>query len=309
MAYRYYDNFGPSRPREATGGIRAASQRGGFGKSWWARRWLEVLEGFHLGARLSRGRSYARRGQVLSIDVDTGAATARVQGSRAQPYRVQVNVKTLEDSDWGKLGAALQERPVFAAMLLAGRMPEDIEDVFNDAGLSLFPSQEVDLETGCSCPDWSNPCKHVAAVYLLLGEEFDRDPFLLFRLRGMERERLMDLVGGRAGAGSDAREGADDPEFDLLQALRHSDSEPLPVDPAEFWGRPDGMEAAAGIGPLPEVVAALPTRLGGFPFWRGQTAFLPAMEDIYRRASQAGLDVLLGEGHGRDPSHDDDREG
>ena len=78
----------------------AKSQRGGFGNSWWVRRWIEVLEGFDLRARLSRGRSYARRGQVLSIDVDSGGVTARVQGSRARPYRVQVNVKTLDREIW-----------------------------------------------------------------------------------------------------------------------------------------------------------------------------------------------------------------
>ena len=161
-------------------------------------------------------------------------------------------------------------------------MPEDIEDVFDDAGLSLFPSRRADLETGCSCPDWSNPCKHVASVYLLLGEEFDRDPFLVFRLRGLDRERLVNLIAGRAGAGNDAGndagEDGSDLDFASQQVLKHSDSESLPADPAEFWGEEDGMEDSIGAAPVPSVSAVLPTRLGSFPFWRGQTAFLPAME-------------------------------
>ena len=107
MAYRYHEYFEPSRPREAKGGIKAQSGRGGFGRSWWARRWIEILEGFDLGARLGRGRSYARRGQVLSIDVEKGAVTARVQGSRARPYRVEIKVSTLGRSDWKKLTTAL----------------------------------------------------------------------------------------------------------------------------------------------------------------------------------------------------------
>ena len=295
MAYRYYGDFKPSRPREAKGGIKAQSGRGGFGNSWWARRWIEVLEGFGLGARLGRGRSYARRGQVLSIDVGTGEVTAKVQGSRAQPYRVQVNVKILGDADWEKLSAALLQRPVFAAMLLAGRMPEDIEDVFNEVGLSLFPSRRADLETGCSCPDWSNPCKHVAAVYLLLGEEFDRDPFLVFRLRGLDRERLVGLGGGGTETGSAAGERGSGFEYFLRGAVEHSTPELLRADLAEFWGQADGIEDSNGIAALPAVSAALPKRLGSFPFWRGKAAFLPAMEEIYRRASQAGLDVVLGD--------------
>ena len=82
----------------------------------------------------------------------------------------------------------LSQQVIFTAKLLAGEMPQDIEQAFTDAGLSLFPAQSKDLDTECSCPDWSNPCKHIAAVYYLLGEEFDRNPFLIFKLRGMERE-------------------------------------------------------------------------------------------------------------------------
>ena len=78
-------------------------------------------------------------------------------------------------------------------------MPQDIEQAFADSGLSLFPAKMKDLETDCSCPDWSNPCKHIAAVYYLLGEEFDRDPFLIFKLRGMEREGLVGLLKSAGG--------------------------------------------------------------------------------------------------------------
>ena len=292
MSYRYYEYFEPSRPREAKGGIKAQSTRGGFGESWWARRWVEVLEDLDLGARLARGRSYARRGQVLSIDVEKGAVTAKVQGSRAQPYRVEIRVERLWGSDWEKLTSALLQRPVFAAKLLAGQMPENIEDVFTDVGLSLFPDSSDDLETDCSCPDWSNPCKHVAAVYLLLGEEFDRDPFLIFKLRGAERE---ELVGG-AAAESGIR--ADEVTIEASdEGADRSPPEPLPVDPVEFWAQENSEreEDIHGAARIPTVSAVLPKQLGGFPFWRGQESFVPALEAIYRRASSAGLDAFLGE--------------
>ena len=290
MSNRYYEYFGPSRPREAKGGIRAQSTRGGFGESWWARRWVDVLEGFDLGARLARGRSYARRGQVLSINVEKGAVTAKVQGSRAQPYRVEIRVERLWDSDWEKLASALLQRPVFAANLLAGQMPKNIEDVFTDVGLSLFPDRSDDLETDCSCPDWSNPCKHVAAVYLLLGEEFDRDPFLIFKLRGAEREQF---VGAAVESGIQEDEAAI--EASAEQGADRTPSEPLPVDPVEFWGRenPERGEDVQGAAGIPTVSAALPKRLGSFPFWRGEESLARALEEIYRRASPAGLDAFL----------------
>ena len=297
MAYRYHEYFEPSRPREAKGGIKAQSGRGGFGRSWWARRWIEVLEGFDLGARLGRGRSYARRGQVLSVDVAKGAVTARVQGSRARPYRVEIKVKTLGGSDWKKLTTALSGRPIFAAKLLAGQMPDNIEDVFRDAGLSLFPDKGADLETDCSCPDWSNPCKHIAAVYLLLGEEFDRDPFLVFKLRGVERGGLVGLVGRQTAARSKA--GGYEATLGSFseQAPSHPPPEPIPADPDEFWGQAnaEGDGNALGVARIPTISAALPKQLGSFPFWRGKESFILALEEVYRKASPAGVDVFLGE--------------
>src|SRR5262249_14354455 len=155
------------------------------------KRWIGVLEGFQIGARLARGRSYARSGQVLSIATEEGRVTAKVQGSRPRPYDVTIQVKTISVQDWEKVLQALRVQAIFAAKLLAGEMPRDIEPVFKDVGLTLFPARLDDLKTSCSCPDWSNPCKHIAATYYLLGEEFDRDPFLILALRGMSREALM----------------------------------------------------------------------------------------------------------------------
>ena len=278
-----YHDFEYTRPREAKGGIRAQSKRGDFGASWWAKRWVQALEKFSLGSRLARGRSYARRGQVVSIDVRPGAVAASVQGSRKRPYRVSIAVATLEGSDLQRLQAALAERPVFAASLLAGRMPENIEDAFADVGLSLFPSRKSDLETDCSCPDFANPCKHIAAVYLLLGEEFDRDPFLMFRMRGIERDELL---------GPDLRRSV---EASALMAPTLA-PEPLPADPAAFWGQPewdDNYDDIIGPARVPDEAAVLPRQLGRFPFWQGGEEFLPVLKAIYARASQAGLELYL----------------
>src|SRR5438270_10093712 len=206
--------FPKSRPRQAKGGIKAQSKRGGFGQSWWAQRWIAVLESFNIGARLGRGRSYARGGQVLSIDVDKGLVKARVQGSRPKPYDIQIKVNVLPAADWKKLARAVAGQALFAAKLLAGEMPQDIEQAFTAAGLSLFPEKLRDLTTSCSCPDWSNPCKHIAAVYYLLGEEVDRDPFLLFQLRGLSREELLGILGeaGRRAEAPTPKEPSPAPE-------------------------------------------------------------------------------------------------
>src|SRR5512139_2954416 len=102
-----YPHFKPSVPRSVKGGIKAQSKRGTFGESWWAKRWIAVLERFNIGARLARGRSYARRGQVLSIEVNKGKVTAKVQGSRPKPYEIKIEIKTLSTPNWKKLAKTL----------------------------------------------------------------------------------------------------------------------------------------------------------------------------------------------------------
>ncbi len=272
----YYDY----RPTiRAQGGIRAQSRRGDFGSSWWAQRWLQTLEDFRIGSRLDRGRSYARRGQVLSIDVDHGVVTALVQGSRKTPYLVTIEVDTINVADWKALRQEFAQQPIIAASLLSGRMPDNIEDAFRARGLSMFPDSEDDLETDCNCPDWSNPCKHIAAVYLLLGEEFDRDPFLIFRMRGMERDELL---------GEDFRQSA--------QTLDGPPAppEPLPADPSGFWTNPAQQLAERRLtGPftVPDASATLPQQLGRFPFWQGQQEFTVALQRIYREGSQRAIDT------------------
>jgi len=271
---RWWDegDFPPSRPIQAEGGIKSQSKRGGFGESWWAKRWIGVLESFNIGSRLTRGRSYARKGQVLSIAIDDGEVTAKVQGSRPRPYDVSIEVQTLKKAEWSRVLDALGRQALFAAKLLAGEIPPEIEDVFSEVGLSLFPTKLGDLKTDCSCPDWSNPCKHIAAVYYLLGEEFDRDPFLIFALRGLDRDALTSRL-----------------------AAPRSEAEPLSPRLDTFWGDPAArIDDSLGAVEIPREPAALPRRLGGFPFWRGETPLLDALGPIYAAASPRGLDVLLG---------------
>jgi uncharacterized Zn finger protein len=292
VAWRFDDYgrfFPPSRPRAAKGGIKAQSQRGGFGKSWWAQRWIRVLEGFDLGARLRRGRSYARSGQVLDVAIDKGVVRSSVQGSRPKPYVVTLQVKALSVRGWKKLATVLAAEARFTAKLLAGEMPEDVEKAFDAAGLSLFPERLQDLATECSCPDWSNPCKHIAAVYYLLGEEFDRDPFLIFKLRGLPREDLVGLLG-TAGV---RRPGRADPRAEEAAASA-APTEPLRPHPSAFW---EGGTLPADLFSevqIPAEPAALLKRLAAFPFWRGSAALAAALEPAYVQASARGLDAFMG---------------
>lgn len=280
--YQYYE---PTEPREVKGGIKAKSKRGAFGTTWWGERWEEILKGFNIDSRLQRGKRYARKGQVISIDVAEGTVTAEVQGSRTDPYTVTIRLRPYDDAEWDELIETFRHQPYFAATLLAGEMPPEVETLVEQTGLALFPERKVDLETNCSCPDWSNPCKHIAAVYYLLAEEFDRDPFLLFRLRGMERGPLMARIGGEL-----------DEAFDDPDAADPRSPDPVPIQPGDgFWAAPDLPDDFYGPVETPSTHAALPKQLGKFPFWRADEPLVEALESVYQVASTEGLSVFEGE--------------
>jgi uncharacterized Zn finger protein len=215
-----WQRYPASRPRKAVDGIEARSKRGGIGDTWWSRRFVEVLESFGMGARLTRGRRYARSGQVMDLRVASGAVSARVQGSRARAYKVRLELEPLDDAEWSAAIELMAKQAVFAARLLAGEMPDEIEGAFTEAGLSLFPRGTRDLGTACSCPDWANPCKHVAATLYILAEQFDRDPWAILAWRGRTREQVLAQMRELRGAGSPG------------DAARPPTCEPLPT-PAE----------------------------------------------------------------------------
>ena len=186
----------PSTPIAVEGGLPARSQRGRIGDTWWSQRFIAALEAFGMGSRLQRGKRYARTGQVLSVEVTPGQVKASVQGSRTKPYRVFIETDVLTGSEWDAIESVMASSAVFAARLLADEMPEEIEEAFADSSTSLFPASLDEINSACSCPDWENPCKHIAAVYYLLAEAFDADPFLIFAWRGRGKDEL--LTGLRA---------------------------------------------------------------------------------------------------------------
>lgn len=196
----WYYNYKPTIQTDE--GIKAKSKRGDFVKNWWASRWLKAMEQVMDRGRLTRGRTYARKGQVLSLQEVHGKIIGRVQGSSRTPYKYTIELRHLNEEQWQKVLEALSERPVFVAQLLAGEMPQEIEEAFSAVNLSLFPTRH-DLFQDCSCPDWAVVCKHLAAVHYILAERFDEDPFLLFRMRGKTEEEILNALGTVSSEGDD----------------------------------------------------------------------------------------------------------
>ncbi len=262
MAYWRDSFYYKPKPRRPANGIKVQMKKGAVGDTWWSKRWIGVLESFNMGTRLARGRSYARSGQVIKAGIEPGAVKALVQGSARQPYIVVIRLKPLSDRQWNKAIKAMASKAVFAAKLLAGEMPRTIEESFAAAKCPLFPQSPKDLATECDCPDWANPCKHLAAVYYVLGEMFDRDPFVLFALRGRDKGRIIEELRKRR---SEAAEN--------LAPQRHTEAE-APVETLRsledclenFW---KADKQASGIGfnmKSPEASAAVVRMLGPAQF-------------------------------------------
>ena len=261
----WYYNYKPTI--ETDKGIKAKSKRGDFVKNWWATRWIQAMERVMDRGRLQRGRSYARKGQVLSLEEGQGQVKAKVQGSRRTPYKVTISLTPLSEKDWEKVVTALAERPYFVAQLLAGEMPQEIEEAFQAAKLDLFPSRR-ELLQDCNCPDWADVCKHLAAVHYILAERFDEDPFLLFRLRGKAQEEILASLGsGEAEVAT-----AVPPEY--------SPAPPLSESVNNFWQTGKELESFSVHITSPEEPYPLLERLGEPDFFPEASRWLAKAYDV-----------------------------
>jgi len=201
---RPFEDWTPSTPLPVEGGLAARSTRGAIGTTWWSKRFIAVLESLGAGGRLTRGRAYARRGQVLSLDLVPGVVRGKVQGSRPTPYEVWITMPVLPGAVWELMEQEVSGQALFAAQLLGGELPAELEDVVGRAGGSLFPRSFRDVAMRCTCPDGDVPCKHLAAAFYLLAETFDDDPFRILLWRGRSRDQLLaGIAGPEPGTGGD----------------------------------------------------------------------------------------------------------
>lgn len=268
-------------PLSVKGGIRAQQTINGPQRAWWNRRWTEMLEHFRLGARLGRGRNYAVTGQVSELAISAGHVTATVQGSNAEPYTSEIRFRTVPAEQKAQLVQTLRLRPMLIARLLIADLPLETETFFRQADCPLFPQRANDLYSHCTCPDYANPCKHLAAVYYLLGEAITRNPLLLLELRGIRRAELL----------GDAAEPPPPENFSEWTAA--SD---VSTDADDYYGSAQGpLTADYGSSPHSATHAPLIYRLGPLPFWRGQERFVDTLEHLYNRAASRGWTVWAGE--------------
>lgn len=264
-------------------------------RTWWGQRFIQALETFTDPARLTWGRGYANSDRIRSWQRQGGVVSATIRGNvnpyngvyKEPIYKTTIAFQTIDAEQWKQLIQILGSRAAFISRLLLNEVPDNIEDVFRTLKLNLLPYSHKDLKINCSCPDYTNPCKHIAGLYYFLAAQLDRDPFLLFELRGLERDELQkELEKTPLGQALAAAIGEQDAGFDSVDSyFTRAKTHPLAqrMTPGDFWhGRkrlPENLPPA-----VPAAIPALLIKKGGdFPaFWSNDHSFIDAMEVIYQ---------------------------
>lgn len=214
----------PLKPRRVRGGVKisTAEQASLWSDSWPAQRWVRIIEQAAPGKRAVDGLEYAALGQTKSLIVESSSLIASVQGRAERPYQVKFQVEPLTPEQWEKVGGVMTDQAVYAAKLLAGDLPANIEDVFVPLGLKLFPADASEVTVSCTCADFQADertraakkaageapgpllwCKHAACAAYLLAQRLATDPFVMFKLRGLDGQELLErLRHSRAVANS-----------------------------------------------------------------------------------------------------------
>ena len=267
-----------------------------FSRTWWGQRFIAALEKIMDSGRLSRGRSYARGGKVKSFEIEDGLIKAQVRGSvnpyfgvyKEPLYIATIEFKSISAANWSAAIAYVASKASLISRLMLKEMPDTIEDAFAKLDLHLLPHSKADFKTSCSCPDWSNPCKHIAGVYYLLAAQLDQDPFLLFELRGLSRESLQkELAKSPLGQALSAELALEKtaPDPDSTYYTRPTLQSSVAVASLkDFWHGtkrlPQVIEAASQT----SVPAILVKKQGDFPpFWSKESSFIETMEELYGR--------------------------
>jgi uncharacterized Zn finger protein len=273
-----------------------------FSRTWWGKRFIEALEKFTDSGRLGRGRAYANNGKVKEYQIKDGKVTAKVRGSinayfgvtKEPTYTVSIEIKTISAADWSKIIAKLGTKASAISKLLLGEVPDNIEAIFSEMNAHLLPYNRQDFKTKCSCPDSSNPCKHIAGVYYLVAAQLDQDPFLLFELRGISRSKLQEeLAKSTLGKALSASLAKGELPIDAKESYYTKPSKitiDLPLTPRDFWQGKKRLPQTVDLGEIATIPAVVVKKGGDFPaFWTQDQSFLAVMEELYDRVRKKNI--------------------
>lgn len=281
-----------TNPRRVRGGVKTKVKPGEAPKSWVTQRVMRVAEQAAAGDALREGLEYAALGQTKRLTIEGTLCEAIIQGRSDKPYRTTLSLETFTAPQQEQVIGTMGEQVRYAAKLLAGELPSNIEDVFAPMGLRLVPTEADDMRPECSCSDWSEKtpwCKHAVCLTALLAERLGDDPMLVFGLRGMPIDDLVEGLRQRRVAGS----GVAGPTPVLLPhvpGVTDRSSAPLEQSLEDFWEVGDGLaDLDTPIAP-PPISCVLLRRLGPSPFPEGRFPLLGLLATCYDLIGQDAVE-------------------
>jgi uncharacterized Zn finger protein len=259
---------------------------------WWTVEFLNHVEGLADPKRLAAAKSCVRSGKVIGMNVTTGLIDARVQGRRRSPYHVRLYSPAPTEEQMIEIRRSLSERAIYGALLLAGEMPFALKDIYASSGAALMPNEFERRRRLCSCPEQVEDCKHILAVLLVAAGVFDRDPFLLLKMRGLEKDDLLRSLTTARGTADDAAAAAVSDGVELAPRTEAAGALPcetgesaLPFSMGEsFYGVRNMTEELSKLRvDLPEAgdVHGSGSTIFDFPLWRGETTFRDSIHPYY----------------------------
>jgi uncharacterized Zn finger protein len=165
-------------------------------KTWWGEEFVQALEAYIDPGRLQRGKAYRTDNRVLNFDLNKSEIKATIRGNinpyfgvtKEPKYKVELKFDQITPLQWQTIIKKISGNALWLSKLMLNEIPSTIEEAFDCD--SLLPSSYDNVKASCSCPDYSNPCKHIAGVYYRIASMLDLNPMLLFQLRGLAPEKL-----------------------------------------------------------------------------------------------------------------------
>jgi SNF2 family DNA or RNA helicase/uncharacterized Zn finger protein len=169
--------------------------RNSYGNTYWGEQWLNALTKIDNSNRLPRGKSYANKGSVKSIEINRNIIEAKVQGSMPRPYKVTIDIPLFSGEQQGRVLSIIEENPVFLSALLNRALPVELNEACQQQNVEIFPRSWRSFGMKCSCPDSAVPCKHLAAVLYIVANEIDKNPFMVFEMHGFDLLKALEKSG------------------------------------------------------------------------------------------------------------------
>jgi uncharacterized Zn finger protein len=291
----------PTTPRVVRGGVKVTGKEAPKVEHWAARKLLEIMHAGAASDTLIKAFEWAKRGQTRTIAFEAGEIGASVQGLEPRPHRVVLAVSRYTTDQWEKLVSALNDSATHSARLLARELAADVEEIFEPMGLRLVPREPGDIHARCACkdptPNNSGWCIHACVAAMVAAERMSADPFLIFSLRGLGADELLERIRQRRAATRSAR------GFAPAYAPRTPPGVPANAPSLDenldaFWDEPVGLDEIDTTPRKAEVRHPLLRRLGPSPFTKGKfplVGLLATCYDIVAEAAVKDADALRDE--------------